>query len=152
MFLHFIYTCLYFYLGTFICISTVIFPWLRMFFLALAKKPISHFFFKWSISCRLQVASCVYIYDYCKKEHFYQVTPSCFLPNPVAASIDKARDEIVSGILGQFKGNELEIVGKRKRWHNCHKRMCKNCNTHCKRWNLPIHIYTIHICAILSML
>ena len=73
---------------------------------------------------------CIYIYYYCKKEHFYQLTPSCFLPNPVAASIDKARDEIVSGILGQFKGNELEIVGKRKRWHNCHKRMCKNCNTH----------------------
>ena len=98
--------------------------------MALAKKKsILHFFFKLSISCRLQVASCVYIYDYCKKEHFYQVTPSCFLPNPVAASIDKARDEIVSGILGQFKGNELEIVGKRKRWHNCHKRMfCKNCN------------------------
>ena len=66
----------------------------------------------------MQIASCllcvVYIYYYCKKEHFYQVTPSCFLPNPVAASIDKARDEIVSGILGQFKGNELEIGGEKR--------------------------------------
>ena len=75
----------------------------------------------------MQIASCLCVW--LQKEHFYQLTPSCFLPNPVAASIDKARDEIVSGILGQFKGNELEIVGKRERWHNCHKRMfCKNCN------------------------
>ena len=84
----------------------------------------------------MQVA-CVWL----QKEHFYQLTPSCFLPNPVAASIDKARDEIVSGILGQFKGNELEIVGKRKRWHNCHKRMCKNCNTHTAKDEICQYIF-----------
>ena len=113
-----------------------------MFFFGLGKKNQFRIFFSNEASCRLQVASCVYIYDYyCKKEHFYQLTPSCFLPNPVAASIDKARDEIVSGILGQFKGNELEIVGKRKRWHNCHKRMCKNCNTHTAKDEICQYIY-----------
>ena len=134
----------------YINISTVIFPWLIIFF-GLGKKKQFCIFFSNEAShadCKLPPVYIMYIYDYCKKEHFYQLTPSCFLPNPVAASIDKARDEIVSGILGQFKGNELEIVGKRKRWHNCHKRMCKNCNTHCKRWNLPIYIFTIYICAL----
>ena len=56
-------------------------------------------------------------------------TDAILLFTKPSSSIDKARDEIVSGILGQFKGNELEIVGKRERWHNCHKRMRKNCNT-----------------------
>ena len=122
----------------------------NVFFLALAKKTNFTFFFQ--MKHLMQIASCllcIYIFDYyCKKEHFYQVTPSCFLPNPVAASIDKARDEIVSGILGQFKGNELEIVGKRKRWHNCHKRMCKNCNTHTAKDEICQYIFIQYTSAL----
>ena len=41
-------------------------------------------------------------------------TDAILLFTKPSSSIDKARDEIVSGILGQFKGNELEIVGKRE--------------------------------------
>ena len=144
MFLHFLCTCNQ--VHTYISLIKNIFfwPW--------QKKSILHFFFQ--IKHLMQIASCllcvvyIYIYYYCKKEHFYQVTPSCFLPNPVAASIDKARDEIVSGILGQFKGNELEIVGKRKRWHNCHKRMCKNCNTHTAKDEICQYIFVQYTSAL----
>ena len=54
----------------------------------------------------------------CKKEQFLSADAILLFTKPSSSTTtqyrDKAWDEIVSGILGQFKGNELEIGGEKR--------------------------------------